>query len=214
MKRSWRMLFAPNNPNWRFSVWLSRKVDCAFTFAIGRPEIVRYEIDHNEVSETASFLMHIEKRVRLVIWFTLLVAAVGLLVLGFDSLRTKIADGYYDLTVELKCTGAAIVRTSAQAFMTEESADKAVEELKNDRSPRLKDLVVEPYMYVIADPYEGKPMRLRLSISEGGSPLRGYTDTQPEYLLVIADLSDGQRVFKVANIPNRKESRVMEVSVP
>jgi hypothetical protein len=146
--------------------------------------------------------------------FLVVAVLIGLLVLGFDSVQTVVGNGCFDLTVELKGTGPAIVRVSGQAFMNKERADCAVEELKNDKSPWLIELVVEPNMYVIADPYDGKPLRIRLGTSEGGSPLRGYTSRQPEYLLIIAELSDGQRVFKLASIPNRKESRVLEVSVP
>jgi hypothetical protein len=162
----------------------------------------------------ATFNMRIARRIRILTLSTLLVVTVGLLVLGFDRVQTVVGNGYFDLTVELKSTGPEIVRASGQAFMNKERADEAVEELKNDRSSWLSELVVEPNMYVIADPYDGKPLRIRLSTSGGGSPLRGYSVRQPEYLLVIADLSDGQRVFKLASIPNRKESRELEVSLP
>lgn len=162
----------------------------------------------------ATFIMRIAKRIRLVIWSASLVVAVGLLVLGFDSVQTVVGNGYFDLTVELKSTGPEIVRASGQAFMNKERADEAVEELKDEGKPWLSELVAEPTMYVIADPYDGKPLRLRLYTSGGGSPLRGYSSKQPEYLLVIADLADGQRVFKLASIPDRKQSRVLEVSLP
>jgi hypothetical protein len=158
--------------------------------------------------------MSIAKRIRILTLSTLLVVAVGLLVLGFDSVQHVAGNGYYDLTVELKSTGPEIVRVSGQAFMNKERADGALAELKNDASPWLRELVVEPDMYAIADPYVGKPLRLRLSTSLGGSPLRGYTVRQPEYLLIIADLPDRQRVFKVVSIPNSEESRVLEVTIP
>lgn len=66
--------------------------------------------------------MRIARRIRILTLSALLVVAVGLLVLGFDSVQTMAGNGYYDLTVELKSAGPEIVRASGQGFWNKESA--------------------------------------------------------------------------------------------
>lgn len=67
----------------------------------------------------------------------------------------------------------------------------------------------------VADPFDGKPLDIRVIGSSTESMLNvTLTYYHEKYLLVVADLADGRWVRTIAEIPDARTTREMRVTLP
>ena len=136
---------------------------------------------------------------------SLLIAAVPL-AWEFVPIQVKVWDGGFELTVNVTTLGGPLRSVSCQAFG------------RRDEAEQIAELLLSPYSQTwsaVSDPFSGKPLKVQVAVSGRDSPsgrkLRRY---QFRYLVVIGTFQDGRQVGKVVEIPDCRESREVNVSLP
>ena len=134
------------------------------------------------------------------------VLVAGFLAWEFVPLEKKICDGSFDLTVRVECLAGQPRSVSCEAFGRLMQAEEALAVLMPPESRRWS---------AVADPFDGRPLTVGVPVSWRESPLgRQYRRTQFRYLVVIATMQDGERIGKLVDIPDSRESREVSVSLP
>ena len=68
---------------------------------------------------------------------------------------------------------------------------------------------------VVADPFRGEPLSVKIGISERVSGFgRTLSYSQHRFLVVLAEWPDGRRVCKVVEIPEVRVSKEVTVELP
>lgn len=118
----------------------------------------------------------------------------------------------YDLTVRIVNEGKPIRWTACQPFEDRESAQHAVREHRRNRH----FFPVGPSMiFGEPKPFTGAPLTVRVSASRVRTRMgRELSRSQDRYLAIVAELQDGERIGKVVEIPDERESKEMTVTVP
>ena len=136
----------------------------------------------------------------------LILAAVivaGFLAWEFVPIYVARCSGSFDLTVRVEGRPRSV---SCEAFGGQRSAEEALTVLMPPESRMWS---------AVADPFDGRPLTVGVPVSWRESPLgRQYWRTQFRYLVVIATMPDGERVGKLVDIPDGRESREVTVSFP
>jgi hypothetical protein len=140
--------------------------------------------------------------------FLILAALVvaGVLAWEFIPIQIRINDGWYDLTVRVSSTDEGLESVICQTFGRYEVAKETLENL----------LPPEAGSYTsVANPFVGAPLKVRAFSSYRESLFgRVLQQSQSEYLLVIGQFKDGQRVGKLVRIPDVGVSREISVELP
>ena len=136
----------------------------------------------------------------------LILAAVivaGFLAWEFVPIYVARCSGSFDLTVRVEGRPRSV---SCEAVGSLREAEEALAVL----------LPPDTRMWsAIVDPFDGRPLEVRVAVNWRESPLgRQYWRTQFRYLVVIATMPDGERIGKLVDIPDSRESKQVTVSLP
>jgi hypothetical protein len=117
----------------------------------------------------------------------------------------------YDLTVRVLNEGKPIRWTVCRSFERREDAQHAVREHRNRHSfPPGPSMIFGEFK-----PFTGASLTVRISASRVRTRSgRELSRSQDRYLAFVAELQDGERVGKVVDIPDERESKEMTVMVP
>src|SRR5262245_50418051 len=133
-------------------------------------------------------------------------AVALVLALEFLPISVLIWDGHFDLTVNVSSTAGPLRSVSCQACGDRDLAEHVLK----SRRPFESDLWA-----VIADPFEGEPLTVKVPVSGRTSPFgREVSRYQFSHLVVIGHLQDGRRLGKLVEIPDGRVSRTVSVSLP
>jgi hypothetical protein len=123
----------------------------------------------------------------------------------FVPLQVAIWDDGYDLTINVSSKAGLLHSVGCKACRQREEADLILED----------PLHAEAYASVIAEPFDGRPLTLKLPLSGRTSPLgRELRLTRCQFLVVIGRLHDGRQLAKIIDIPDSRTSREVSVSLP
>jgi hypothetical protein len=124
----------------------------------------------------------------------------------FVPLQVTIWDGGYDLKINVTSEAGPLRSVSCKVCSQREEADWVLE----------NPLHAEAHASAFSDPFDGKPLSLKLSLSGRTSPLGREVRLfqQCRYLVVIGRLQDGRQLAKIVDIPNSRKSREVSVSLP
>jgi len=130
----------------------------------------------------------------------------GALAWEFIPLQLTVWDGGFDLTVNVSSTAGPLKSVSCQACGGRKEAEEVLEHLlPPDLGSRS----------AVADPFDGQPLTVQVPVSGRASPIgRELRRSQFRYLVVIGQLNDGRRLGKLVEIPDGRESREVNVSLP
>jgi hypothetical protein len=147
--------------------------------------------------------------------FNVLVALLligGGLLLAYRSQRMVWVGGFH-LTVNASSTSGPLRWVTCAAVPTRPYAELALEKVhaRNDAS---SSRLGEPFDVTI-DPFDGTPINVYIRVM-GHDSISGrqLSRTQHSYLVVIAELENGERVGKIVAIPDGRVSREVSVSLP
>jgi len=122
----------------------------------------------------------------------------------FTSARWAIWDGSFKLIVHVSSDVGPLESVSCEAFDSQENARMAVEDLSPPRR-----------WFATAAPFTGQPITVGVPLS-GTTSMSGreLSRIQFRHLVVIGQLQDGRRIGKLAEIPDDRVSRELQVSLP
>jgi hypothetical protein len=154
-----------------------------------------------------------------VIKFTVVAAITASLVTLFatlyDTFGATPIDGYYELSVNLYCNEGSIRGAIIQTHLNRDQVDEALSKAQNTPADEpLKYLRGRSLSSAVSDPFDGRRLKVRVIVSGHIAPLSGREQRQLRFLLVIADLSTGERVYKIADIPDCDETEETTVTIP
>jgi hypothetical protein len=134
------------------------------------------------------------------------VPVAGVLAWEFIPAQVLVWDGSFDLTVRVESAGDRPRSVTCEAFGRREYAEAAVADGLPPESRKWS---------TSADPFDGQPLTVRVAVNGRESPFgRELRRSQFRYLAVVAVLPDGQRVGKLAEIPDGRVSREVSVTLP
>jgi hypothetical protein len=137
----------------------------------------------------------------------LVVAAGGLAFLAFEfiPLGATIWDGYFDLTVNVSSDAGRLRMVSCEAYQDRNTAEYVAKQLHLSESQLWSS---------VADPFDGRPLTVRVPLSGRRSPLgRELRRIQFRYLVVIGQSQDGRRFGTVVEIPDCRVSQEVSASL-
>jgi hypothetical protein len=145
---------------------------------------------------------------RLIVILILVVGGVLALFVCF----TSIWDGRFELTVNIVGPGERPKWVWLGQEPNKDQAERFLAVMLKVKRERMDD----GFLSLIVDPFYGQPISLHVRLSGSDSPIFGALgETQyGQYLVVVAEMPDGQRVGKIVDIPDHNESTQVTISLP
>ena len=145
--------------------------------------------------------------IRKILWYVLPLLAV---LLWFLSPITYLGEGCYRLTVYVHCTDEMPGKVACFPVANREWANQLC-----DRSPEPEFFHEEGSDSTLVKNFGGEPINMRLSFGSVSNIFgREVECYQYRFLIVCAEWTDGRRICKVVDIPDKRVSREIRVEIP
>lgn len=144
----------------------------------------------------------------------LVTGSVVVLIGGF-TVTFIIWDGWPEVAVRFDITGEPPVAVGCYPLPRREWAEELLSDIQQSPQPRPLEEVFGHHPAVLADPFNGAPVSVRIWTSGRESAFGcELSRGQEEAILVGAEWRDGRRIWKVVDAPDLRQSREVRVALP